>query len=63
MTLNKKNIKVAIVMGSNSDYSVMRECEIALKKLTLSTIPKLSQRIELHPECLNLETTQPRNIR
>ena len=36
MTLDKKNIKVAIVMGSNSDYSVMRECEIALKKLSIN---------------------------
>ncbi len=36
VTLDKKNIKVAIVMGSNSDYSVMRECEIALKKLSIN---------------------------
>ena len=33
MTLNKKNIKVAIVMGSKSDYSIMQECEKTLKKL------------------------------
>tara|TARA_B100001057_G_C22814938_1_gene937001 strand:+ start:173 stop:658 length:486 start_codon:yes stop_codon:yes gene_type:complete len=33
VTLNKKNIKVAIVMGSKSDYSIMQECEKTLKKL------------------------------
>ena len=48
VTLDKKNIKVAIVMGSNSDYSVMRECELALKKLSLTHIPivALAKRLE-----------------
>ena len=33
MKLNKQNNKVAIIMGSQSDYSVMRECEKILKIL------------------------------
>jgi 5-(carboxyamino)imidazole ribonucleotide mutase len=31
--LNKQNNKVAIIMGSQSDYSVMRDCEKILKIL------------------------------
>ena len=31
MTTNKKNQKVAIVMGSQSDYPVMKKCEEILK--------------------------------
>ena len=33
MKLNKQNNKVAIIMGSQSDYHVMRECEKILKIL------------------------------
>ena len=33
MKLNKQNNKVAIIMGSQSDYSVMRDCEKILKIL------------------------------
>tara|TARA_A100001011_G_scaffold375741_1_gene437621 strand:+ start:402 stop:890 length:489 start_codon:yes stop_codon:yes gene_type:complete len=33
--LNKQNNKVAIIMGSQSDYSVMRECEKILKTLKI----------------------------
>ncbi len=35
MKLNKQNNKVAIIMGSQSDYSVMRECEKILKTLKI----------------------------
>ena len=33
MKLKKKNNKVAIIMGSQSDYSIMRDCENILKVL------------------------------
>ena len=33
MKSNKQNYKVAIIMGSQSDYSVMKECEKILKIL------------------------------
>ena len=35
MILNKKIQKVAIVMGSQSDYPVMKKCEEILKKLKI----------------------------
>ena len=35
MKLKKKNIKVAIIMGSQSDYSIMRESEQILKILKI----------------------------
>ena len=35
MKLNKQNNKVAIIMGSQSDYSVMRDCEKILKILKI----------------------------
>ena len=33
MKLNKQNNKVAIIMGSQSDYPVMKDCEKILKIL------------------------------
>ena len=41
MKLNKKNIKVAIVMGSNTDYPVMKECEKILKTLNIKFESKI----------------------
>ena len=35
MKLNKQNNKVAIIMGSQSDYSIMKECEKILKTLKI----------------------------
>ena len=35
MKLKKQNNKVAIIMGSQSDYSVMRDCEKILKILKI----------------------------
>ena len=35
MKINNKNKKVAIVMGSQSDYSIMRRCEEILKILKI----------------------------
>jgi 5-(carboxyamino)imidazole ribonucleotide mutase len=35
MIINKKDKKVAIVMGSQSDYSIMRRCEEILKILKI----------------------------
>ena len=35
MKRNKLNNKVAIIMGSKSDYSVMKECEKILKILKI----------------------------
>ena len=33
MTIIKKTLKVAVIMGSQSDYPVMKDCEIILKQL------------------------------
>jgi len=41
MSINKKIKKVAIVMGSQSDYSVMKKCEEILKKLQIKFETKL----------------------
>jgi 5-(carboxyamino)imidazole ribonucleotide mutase len=38
---NKKNNKVAIVMGSQSDYSTMKECEKILKRLNINFETKI----------------------
>ena len=35
MKLNKQNNKVAIIMGSQSDYSVMKDCEKILRVLKI----------------------------
>ena len=35
MKLNKQNNKVAIIMGSQSDYPVMKNCEKILKILKI----------------------------
>ena len=35
MKLNKRNNKVAIIMGSQSDYSIMKDCEKILKILDI----------------------------
>tara|TARA_Y100000996_G_scaffold414222_1_gene404494 strand:+ start:5965 stop:6453 length:489 start_codon:yes stop_codon:yes gene_type:complete len=39
--LNRKNIKIAIVMGSNSDYSVMKMAEKILKNLKIEYDTKI----------------------
>ena len=41
MTINKKSNKVAIVMGSQSDYSVMKKCEEILKTLKIKYETKI----------------------
>jgi 5-(carboxyamino)imidazole ribonucleotide mutase len=41
MALNKKNKKVAIIMGSQSDYPVMKKCEEILKKLKVKFDTKI----------------------
>ena len=41
MTTNKKNKKVAIVMGSQSDYLVMKKCEEILKTLKIKHEKKI----------------------
>jgi len=41
MTKNKKNKKVAIVMGSQSDYSTMKKCEEILKILKIKYETKI----------------------
>jgi len=38
---NKKNKKIAIVMGSQSDYSIMKECEKILKILNIKFETKI----------------------
>ena len=41
MPINKKSHKVAIVMGSQSDYSTMRHSENVLKKLKIKHETKI----------------------
>ena len=41
MTINKKNQKVAIVMGSQTDYPVMKKCEEILKILRIKYETKI----------------------
>ena len=41
MPINKKNKKVAIVMGSQSDYLVMKKCEEILSKLKIKFETKI----------------------
>ena len=41
MTINKKNQKVAIIMGSQSDYPVMKKCEEILKILRIKYETKI----------------------
>jgi len=41
MITNKKNQKVAIVMGSQSDYSIMKKCEEILKVLKIKSETKI----------------------
>ena len=41
MKSNNENKKVAIVMGSQSDYSIMKGCENILKKLNISFETKI----------------------
>ena len=41
MTTNKKSKKVAIVMGSQSDYSIMKKCEEILKTLKIKHETKI----------------------
>ena len=56
---NRKNKqKVAIVMGSQSDYSTMQFCEKVLKVLKIKFEPKLYLLIEHPIECINLQAWQ-----
>lgn len=41
MKLNKKKIKVAIIMGSDSDYPIMKDCEKILKTLNIKFETKI----------------------
>ena len=41
MTIYKKIKKVAIIMGSQSDYMVMKSCELLLKKLKIKYETKI----------------------
>ena len=41
MPINKKNKKVAILMGSQSDYLTMKKCEEILKKLQIKFETKI----------------------
>ena len=41
MLINKKNKKVAILMGSQSDYLTMKKCEEILKKLQIKFETKI----------------------
>ena len=41
MPVNKKNKKVAIVMGSQSDYLIMKKCEEILKKFKIKFETKI----------------------
>ena len=41
MPINKKNNKVAILMGSQSDYLTMKKCEEILKKLQIKFETKI----------------------
>ena len=41
MVINKKNKKVAIVMGSQSDYPIMKKCEEILKILKIKYEAKI----------------------
>ena len=41
MPINKKNKKVAILMGSQSDYLTMKKCEEMLKKLQIKFETKI----------------------
>ena len=41
MSIKKNNKKVAIVMGSQSDYAVMKKCEEILKKLQIKFETKI----------------------
>jgi len=41
MTINKTSKKVAIIMGSQSDYSVMKNCEAILKILKIKYETKI----------------------
>jgi 5-(carboxyamino)imidazole ribonucleotide mutase len=41
MVINKKNKKVAIVMGSQSDYPIMKKCEEILKILKIKYETKI----------------------
>ena len=41
MPINKKNKKVPIIMGSQSDYLVMKKCEEILKELLIKFETKI----------------------
>ena len=41
MKLSRKNIKIAVVMGSNTDYAIMKEAEKILKNLNINFDTKI----------------------
>ena len=49
-----KNLKVSIVMGSQSDYKTMKLAEKTLKKIGISYGQKSYQLIELQKECMSM---------
>ena len=58
MKNRKNNQKVAIVMGSQSDYSTMQFCEKVLKVLKIKFETKIVS-AHRHPiECTNLQEWQ-----
>ena len=46
MKLNKQNNKVAIIMGSQSDYSIMKDSEKILKTLKIKHQVHTTRRTE-----------------
>ena len=55
MKKNKKSHKVSIIMGSQSDYSTMQNCEKVFKILKIKFEKGLFPHIELQKECLNMQ--------
>ena len=58
---NNKNLKVSIVMGSQSDYKTMKLAEKSLKILGLNLKPKLYQLTELQRECMSMHASTVKN--
>ena len=59
---NNKNLKVAIVMGSQSDYKTMKLAEKVLKNIGIKFETKIFQLTELQKECMNLQVQQKKII-
>ena len=59
---NNKNLKVAIVMGSQSDYKTMKLAEKVLKKLGIKFETKIISAHRTPKECMNLQVQQKKII-